>query len=153
MWSPVYDRLQIHFSVATQIRFMSSTASGDILSSTPLPAPDYPPLRASPPSFRDATEEERNLREQLVGRRVSIYWEGDSVFYPGKVVDYDEMNQLYKVQYDEGDEPPYDEDLSNLPRWMIFEGTEADYTAFVQQKVNFDSFLLIRTCIWKLLKY
>lgn len=82
--------------------------------------------------FRDLSESERiNMaNKSLVGHHISIFWDGDSVFYPCTVKSYDENSGKHMVLYlnDESGEL-YDEDLRNS-KWRLWEGTEEDFARF-----------------------
>lgn len=70
-------------------------------------------------SFCEPTEEESQWVEELVGRRISVFWDGDQVFYPALVTRYDEAKEKFLILY-EGDEGgrEYVEDLRNVV-WKI----------------------------------
>jgi Lamin-B receptor of TUDOR domain len=86
--------------------------------------------------FRVPMEEEKISGGQLIGRGVEIYWEGDEVYYTGKIISYDESTRLYMVKYDEGDEEPYEEDLCGSSAWRIYGGDKASYAGYLREKVR-----------------
>ena len=47
----------------------------------------------------------RSLRHdaKLVNRRVSVYWDGDDMWYSGTVREFDVVDDSHVVQYDDGD--------------------------------------------------
>ncbi len=84
-----------------------------------------------PVGYRDPTYQERMSRHGLVGSQVTIFWDGDCVYFPAKVVAFDESTRCYRVVYlsDLGlnPRPEYDEDLANVNKtnllWKIWCGT------------------------------
>ena len=89
--------------------------------------PDPPP--AARCGFRAPRAEEVSDPGALVGRRVEIYWDGDRRHYSGRVLGFDDTSRQHSVQYDDGDEDPYDEDLLGTSAWRIFEGDEEAFQA------------------------
>jgi hypothetical protein len=77
--------------------------------------------------FRVPTDIEKKYGDQLIGRRIRIYWDGDDAFYPGSVTSYDPETGLHKVLYENdatGD--PYEENLAES-KWELFDGA-VNYT-------------------------
>jgi hypothetical protein len=86
--------------------------------------------------FRSPTAEEKASKGELIGKRISIFWDGDNVFYPGVISGYDEKADNFSVIYDEGnDGEVYTEDL-RASTWKIWEGTDEEYAATVDTKVT-----------------
>ena len=86
--------------------------------------------------YRFPTAEEKLLKGDLTGRKISIFWDGDNLYYPGVVSGYNEKNGHYLVTYDENDsDEPYDEDLKNS-KWKIWNGSDEDYAQHVAMKVS-----------------
>ncbi|RYH25604.1 hypothetical protein EON65_15365 [archaeon] len=69
--------------------------------------------------FDEPTEEESQWAEELIGHRISVFWDGDQVYYPALVTRYDETKEKFLILY-EGDEigREYVEDLRNAI-WKI----------------------------------
>ncbi|KAK4395514.1 DNA mismatch repair protein MSH6 [Sesamum angolense] len=44
----------------------------------------------------------RCLGEELVGRKVEVWWPLDKVFYEGKVTSFDHLNKMHRVDYTDG---------------------------------------------------
>lgn len=86
--------------------------------------------------FRAPRVEEVSDPGALVGRRVEIFWDGDNRHYSGRVVGFDESSRLHGVKYDDGDEDPYEEDLSGTSGWRIFDGDEEAFQALRESQVT-----------------
>lgn len=71
--------------------------------------------------FRNPTKEERSGDERLVNQRIAIYWDGDNVYYPGRVVSYNAEAATAQVLY-ENDESgeQYEESLAEV-RWLLWD--------------------------------
>ena len=41
--------------------------------------------------------------QELVKKRISVYWDGDEVWYPGKISEYNQIERTHIVSYDDGD--------------------------------------------------
>lgn len=86
--------------------------------------------------YRLPTAEEKAQKHELVGKRISIFWDGDNVYYPGLVTAYDANGDNFSVVYDEGNPGEvYTEDLRN-GTWKIWSGTDEEYAATVELKVT-----------------
>lgn len=86
--------------------------------------------------YRVPTAEEKLQKHELVGRKISIFWDGDNVFYPGIIKGYDEKTDAFSVVYDEGgDEEAYTEDL-RTSTWKIWSGSDEEYAKAVEVKVS-----------------
>lgn len=69
--------------------------------------------------YRDPTEEEKSGGDSLKDCYIEIYWDGDNLYYPGRVLGYDPTTDKHLVLYDgecEGSE--YLEDLRSSV-WRI----------------------------------
>ncbi|CAM9796556.1 unnamed protein product, partial [Phaeothamnion confervicola] len=66
-------------------------------------------------AWRSAYQEERG--EALVGRRIRIWWDGDSCYYAADVIEYAPETDIYSVQY-LNDTQLYAEQLDNA-QWQI----------------------------------
>ncbi len=40
--------------------------------------------------YRIPTNEEKSQKQDLIGKKITIFWDGDDVYYPGVVKGYDE---------------------------------------------------------------
>ncbi|KAL1812681.1 hypothetical protein ACET3Z_022746 [Daucus carota] len=58
------------------------------------------------------------INENLVGRRVKVWWPLDQMFYEGAVASFDSLTQMHKVLYADGDEETLN--LRN-ERWELLE--------------------------------
>jgi hypothetical protein len=86
--------------------------------------------------FIDPSPAEKVATDGLIGRRVNIWWDGDNVFYPGKIVGYQSTDGAHQVKYDNDDEGPVcAEQLSKQP-WKLWSGTEADFDAYNQAQLQ-----------------
>ncbi len=89
-------------------------------------------------SYRFPTEEEKKLGQQLVGTKISIFWDGDDVFYPSTVRGYDASKGTFSVVYEEDTtEEVYIEDLK-VSKWKIWGGTAREYDEERENKVSID---------------
>lgn len=85
--------------------------------------------------FEIPTAEDLAAREGLVGKRITIYWDGDEAFYACKVVSYDAGREKYKVLYE--NDPTgmtYEENLATSV-WKIWNKSEEEYIAMMQEQV------------------
>lgn len=98
---------------------MASDAADQVLSA-PAPAPKWP-------GFAAPTAEEREAGAGLVGRIVQIWWEGDEVYYAGRVEAFDAARGVHRVRYEDGAEDPYEEALRSSEGWRLWGGDEAEY--------------------------
>ena len=86
-------------------------------------------------SFREVTETEKFGKEELLGRLIKIYWDGDDVFYSAKIKSYNPANDTFMVKYENDDEgPEYEENLRDTI-WRISDGTSDDYKLESSSKV------------------
>ena len=46
----------------------------------------------------------RRYERDIVGQRVSVYWEDEATWFEGKVVDYNPVEDAHYVRYDDGDQ-------------------------------------------------
>ena len=71
--------------------------------------------------YRDPTTEEKGAGDSIKGCHIEIFWDGDNVYYPGRVLGYDPTTDKHIVLYDgepEGSE--YLEDLRTSV-WRIWD--------------------------------
>lgn len=74
--------------------------------------------------FRDCLEEDRNCGDELSGCKISIYWDGDNVYYPGTVISFDSNSKKHSVVYDNDDSNlEYEEDLL-VSQWKVLVNRE-----------------------------
>lgn len=86
--------------------------------------------------YRSPTAEEKTQNHELVGKRISIFWDGDNVYYPGLVTAYDPNGDKFSVVYEESSPGEvYTEDLRSST-WKIWSGTDEEYAATLEMKVN-----------------
>lgn len=85
--------------------------------------------------YRIPTNEEKSQKQDLIGKKITIFWDGDDVYYPGVVKGYDEKDDKYSVLYD-GDisGEVYTEDLVQSA-WKIWAGTDEEYARQMENKV------------------
>lgn len=85
--------------------------------------------------YRFPTREEKQFGQELVGKKITIYWDGDNVFYPCTVIEFDSSNGKFNVEYEENsDGEKYSEDLKTST-WKIWAGTEEEYAIERDNKV------------------
>jgi hypothetical protein len=88
-------------------------------------------------SFRDPTAEEvASSGESLVGRRISLWWDGDQVFYPCRVVSFDSNSGIINVKYDNDDGGPICEERLENQAWKIWSGTDEEFEVYNQEKIQ-----------------
>ena len=86
--------------------------------------------------FSEPSAEQRAARSGLIGKRISLWWDGDAVFFPAKVIDFDETANIHNVRYDNDDTHElYPETLSKQP-WKIWNGGEEDFKTYNKRKVE-----------------
>jgi hypothetical protein len=83
--------------------------------------------------YGDPTYEEVRAPDGLSGKRITIFWKGDNVYYPCLVKKYDAKKERHVVLY-ENDESGK-EYLENLRKsgWKIWRGTEQEYVEYIAQ--------------------
>lgn len=70
------------------------------------------------------------LGKELIDKHIEIYWDGDDVYYPAYVKDYNEETGKHIVAYDsDGKSALYDEDLKES-KWKIWVGTNEQYETY-----------------------
>jgi hypothetical protein len=93
--------------------------------------------------YRLPTSEEKLLKSELIGRKVSIFWDGDDVFYPGTVTGYDAARDSFSVVYDENSSGEvYTEDFKTTT-WKLWCGTDEEYAKQIELKVTTTIALLV----------
>lgn len=86
--------------------------------------------------FSEPSAEQRAAKSGLIGKRISLWWDGDAVFFPAKVIDFDEKAGIHNVRYDNDDTHElYPETLSKQP-WKIWSGGEEDFKTYNKIKVE-----------------
>lgn len=86
--------------------------------------------------FDVPTAEDKASKEGLIGKRITIYWDGDQAFYPCKVVSYDEDRDKYQVLYE--NDPTgvtYEENLRQSV-WKIWNKSDEEYMTMLQEQVS-----------------
>lgn len=87
--------------------------------------------------FRDPTPDELAASAgDLVGRRISLWWDGDEVFYPCKVVSFDESTGVINVKYDNDDAGPICEEKLENQAWKIWTGTDEDFEVYNRENTK-----------------
>ena len=82
--------------------------------------------------FRLPNAEEAILNEKLVGRVISIYWDGDSTYFPCEVISFKEERNTYVVRYFGSDNEITEEKLTESI-WLIWTGTKSDYISRMEK--------------------
>lgn len=86
--------------------------------------------------YRIPSAEEKQLGQELIGKKITIFWDGDNVFYPCIVTEYDATNDKFGVVYEENSTgEKYTEDLKSSA-WKIWAGTDAEYATEWENKVT-----------------
>lgn len=71
-----------------------------------------------------------------MGKKITIFWDGDVVYYPCTIVGYDGPSDKFLVEYEENNTGErYTEDLRSS-NWKIWAGTDAEYAAECENKVT-----------------
>lgn len=82
---------------------------------------------------------------QLVGERITIYWDGDDVFYPARILDFIEDTNMYKVVYENDEsEMIYEENLTTST-WKIWRGSDEEYMKMLENMVSSKRFNCVRS--------
>jgi hypothetical protein len=86
--------------------------------------------------FCEPSAAQQVAKSGLVGKRISLWWDGDAVFFPAKVIAFDAAANVHSVRYDNDDTSElYPEILSRQP-WKIWSGNEEDFKAYNLLKVE-----------------
>lgn len=86
-------------------------------------------------SYRFPSRDEKLLGQELIGKKITIFWDGDNVFYPCTVTGFDGSNGKFTVEYEENSSgEKYTEDLKSSS-WKIWAGTDEEYAAEREIKV------------------
>ncbi|XVF24675.1 hypothetical protein REPUB_Repub13aG0147800 [Reevesia pubescens] len=74
-----------------------------------------------------------DLREELVGRRIKVWWPLDKTFYEGVVASYDPIKMKHRVFYEDGDE-----EILNLrrERWQLIHDKVGAYSFYWGQETD-----------------
>ena len=88
--------------------------------------------------FVEPSAAEKTATEGLVGRRVNIWWDGDQVFYPCKIVGYQKEDGKHQVKYDNDDDGPIcSENLSTARHpWKIWDGDDQEFSAYNKTRLK-----------------
>ena len=88
--------------------------------------------------FRDPSPEEAAATTALVGHRINIWWDGDNVFYPCKIVAFNEEDNKHSVRYDNDEEGAISPELLTAQPWKIWDGSAEEFDAYneAQQQVS-----------------
>jgi len=79
-------------------------------------------------SFRDPVEEEKRNLSTLIGQRVAIWWDGDHVFYPARLLTFNPITLTFMVIYDnDATNQQYEENLNNSI-WKLWDDKIATTT-------------------------
>jgi hypothetical protein len=71
--------------------------------------------------------ESNQYGENLIGKRISIFWPGDNVYYQALVIKYDEPKDKHIVLYENDfSGKQYNENLRKS-HWKIWSGTDEEY--------------------------
>ena len=78
-------------------------------------------------NYRAPSATEAAFRQELVGSKITIFWDGDNAFYPCIVKGYDDKTDTFSVLYEENDNGEvYSENL-RTSKWKIWDGSDADF--------------------------
>ena len=86
--------------------------------------------------FCEPSAEQLVATAGLVGKRISLWWDGDAIFFSAKVVDFDAAGNTHNVRYDNDDTYElYPETLNKQP-WKIWTGSEDEFRAYNKLRVE-----------------
>ena len=74
--------------------------------------------------FRDPTPTEKALSSDLIGKRVEIFWDGDNIFYSGRIKGYKSRNGTHAVLYDNDETGKIYEENLRTSVWRVYEKIE-----------------------------
>ena len=97
----------------------------------PKPKPQKVYVPPAPSGYRDPTKEEMKYTDELVNSKVTIFWDGDAMFYNAIVVGYNSLTKLFSVKYENDNTGPYDENFST-GMWKLWDGTQ--HSALAERK-------------------
>lgn len=87
--------------------------------------------------FRFPNEDEKRFQRELIGSKIEIYWDGDDIFYPALVTEFNDITGLHTVLYDNDDtNETYVEDLSSSI-WKLFDESATDEIAEDKNNVRY----------------
>lgn len=88
-----------------------------------------------PGHFESPSATERSYGAELVGSLIVVFWDGDNVYYPAKVVSYENEQDKFNVLYENDDSGGlYSEDLRQSV-WKIWRGSHEQMQQYFQNKV------------------
>jgi hypothetical protein len=94
--------------------------------------------------YRYPNEDEIRFQRELIGSKIEIYWDGDEIFYPALVTEFDESTGLHTVLYDNDDtNEAYKEDLSST-KWKLFDESATEEADEEKIKVGFSNQVIPR---------
>lgn len=85
--------------------------------------------------FRDPSEEEKRNEDDLTGRKIAIFWDGDDVFYNGEIVSYDSVKKVFMVKYDNDSTGEVYEENLFATVWKIWDDKSEDSPDYVNKQV------------------
>ena len=83
-------------------------------------------------AFRECADEEKSSGDDLVGRIVSIFWDGDDEYYPCEVTSYNDSSKEHTVVYFDGNEKS-SEVLSEV-KLKLWSGTKSEFNAYYKEE-------------------
>ena len=86
--------------------------------------------------FCEPTAEQRAAKSGLIGKRISLWWDGDAVFFPARVVDYDAAAGIHNVRYENDETLELYPEVLNKQPWKIWTGGEEQFRAYNKRKVE-----------------
>lgn len=86
--------------------------------------------------FCEPTAEQRAAKSGLIGKRISLWWDGDAVFFPAKVIDYDAAAGIHNVRYENDETLELYPEVLNKQPWKIWTGGEEQFKAYNKLKVE-----------------
>lgn len=88
-----------------------------------------------PGRFESPSATERAYGVELVGQFVGIWWDGDNVFYPARILSYEPEQDKFTVLYENDDSGgQYSEDLHQSV-WKIWRGSYEQMQEYFQNLV------------------
>lgn len=86
--------------------------------------------------FEFPNQAEINWGPELVGRHISIFWDGDQVYFPCTVVKFDDQRDKIHVLYE--NDPTGRKYVESLRRtvWKLWKGTEEEYKQLTKPQVS-----------------
>lgn len=84
------------------------------------------------PHYHSPSPLELTLKNELIGQKITIFWDGDNVYYPAVIVNYNPEDDTFSVLY-ENDETKeiYKENLRTA-NWKIWKGSNEEYQSVLK---------------------